>query len=115
MGSDRHQTLRSAKPALPGRPRPRHHVTSGGFPIPFAVTSRRSESQWVRRPAAPGNSAAPPPPAARPARRPPQPRAPCVQPGLQPQPCPARPVRDRPSKSGRPARLPSCALRPEPA
>lgn len=54
-GSDRHQTLRSAKTALPGRPRPRHHVISGGFPIPFAVTSRRSASQWVRRPAAPGS------------------------------------------------------------
>lgn len=114
MGSDTHQTLRSAKPALPGRPRPRHHVTSGGFPIPFSVTSRRGASQWVCRPAAPGNSAAPPPPAACPARRPPQPRAPCVQPGLRPQPCAARRSVIAPAdRAVRLPGLPSCALRPE--
>lgn len=115
MGSDSHpDPAKSVEPSLPGRPRPRSHVSSGGFPIPFDVTSRRGESQWACRPAAPGNSAAPPPPAAA---RPGAPRSPgrrASSPAFGPSLAPlARPVIVPADRAVRLPGLPSCSLRPE--
>lgn len=91
-------------PAGPA-PRPRD---ARGFSRSPSETSRRGESQWARRPAAPGNSAAPPPPAACPARpaapRNPGRRASC--PACGPSPFAARPTRDRPlDRAARPPGL----------
>lgn len=95
----------SSRPAPPPRPR-----DARGFSRSPCETSRQGKSQWTRRPAAPGNSAAPPPPAACPARpaapRNPGRRASC--PACGPSPFAARPTRDRPlDRAARPPGLPA--------
>lgn len=106
---------RPASHSRPAPPPPSRDTR--GFSRSPGVTSRWGTGQWARRPAAPGNSAAPPPPAARPARpgapRSPGRRAHC--PACGPSPCAARLTRDRlPECAARLPGLPACVLRSGP-